>query len=408
MRLIKTLKSTPIQLVIALSLGFIFGDMLSDNVISGFYTASLVLKDILMTVLPVIIFAYISSAILSFKENAPLLILGIFICVILSNLAAVFVSFGVGHLVLPSLCCTVLKDIGVAPDIIKPLINFSLPKIFSTDYAMMSAVLVGFGVNTLGSIKIKNISTKIAYTLRDASTVFLRKMFVPVLPIYVFGFVMKLDREDALDILVKNYASIFMVSITLILLYLTVAYLIAAGFNAKRFLGYLREMLPAGMTGFSTMSSAATMPVTISATEKNIEDATYADFIIPATTNIHMIGDGLNIILTAMALLLMSGANLPTLAQFSIFAFFYCLAKFSGTGVPGGGVIVILPVVQKYLGLSPELSTLLATIYILQDAIMTSTNVMMNGAFAIMTHKLFQRIGLVKTQQSPSANFCEA
>jgi len=87
--------------------------------------------------------------------------------------------------------------------------------------------------------------------------------------------------------------------------------------------------------------------------------------------------------------MMMTGQPFPDFSTYLIFTIFYCLTKFSAAGVPGGGVLVILPVAQAYLGLSPEMATLLFTIYVLQDPLITAANVMGNGAFALITAKIF-------------------
>jgi Na+/H+-dicarboxylate symporter len=100
-----------------------------------------------------------------------------------------------------------------------------------------------------------------------------------------------------------------------------------------------------------------------------------------------MIGDSLSIPLSALCLLMMSGQPIPDISTYLSFVFYYCLAKFSAAGIPGGGVIVILPVVQAHLGLNETMTSLLATIYILKDPILTAANVMGNGAFALLSRK---------------------
>jgi Na+/H+-dicarboxylate symporter len=150
-------------------------------------------------------------------------------------------------------------------------------------------------------------------------------------------------------------------------------------------------MIPAGITGFSTMSSAATMPVTLEATEKNTGDEQFADLVIPTTVNIHLIGDALAIPIMALAVLSLSGLPLPSIENYLLFTFYFCLAKFSVAGIPGGGIFVMLPIMQKYLGLTPEMSTLMTTIYIVQDPIFTGANVMGNGAFALIVRKITRR-----------------
>jgi Na+/H+-dicarboxylate symporter len=139
------------------------------------------------------------------------------------------------------------------------------------------------------------------------------------------------------------------------------------------------------------MSSAATMTFTLAATEKNMGDEQFAGLVIPATVNIHLMGDALAIPILALAVLSLSGMPLPTFENYLLFAVYFCLAKFSVAGIPGGGIIVMLPILQKYLGLTPEMASLLTTIYIIQDPIFTSANVMGNGAFALLVRKITGR-----------------
>ena len=112
---------------------------------------------------------------------------------------------------------------------------------------------------------------------------------------------------------------------------------------------------------------------------------------MPATANIHMVGDGINITLTSLALLVMSGHPLPGFSAFLAYVGAYIITKFSGSGIPGGGMIILLPVVEEYLGLSSELCSLVATLYILQDSLMTASNVAGNGAFALIINKILKK-----------------
>ena len=150
-------------------------------------------------------------------------------------------------------------------------------------------------------------------------------------------------------------------------------------------------MMPAGLTGFSTMSSAATMPVTLACVEKTTKDRQFTNLLIPATTNIHMLGDDLTLMITSMTLLSVFGIPWPDLVHFLPFALAFSLAKLSCVGIPGASVLVILPVLQSYLGFTPEMISVVTTIYVLQDPFGTCANVMGNGAFALLIHRLVKR-----------------
>lgn len=249
-------------------------------------------------------------------------------------------------------------------------------------------MLLGIVIGLIFSfIKVPKI-TNLAQGMRHYVTVFLQKAFIPLLPLYVFGFILKMEYEGTLTILVKNSGHIFGLLCVLTIAYISMLYFIASGFRIRRCFELIRNMIPAGITGFSTMSSAATMPVTLEATEKNTGDEQFADLVIPTTVNIHLLGDALAIPIMALAVLSLSGMPLPTWEDYLLFTLYFCIAKFSVAGIPGGGIIVMLPILQKYLHLTPEMASLMTTIYIVQDPIFTSANVMGNGAFAILVRKI--------------------
>lgn len=381
------LKNLPAQLIACVVMGALLGDYLPLSAISVFYTISIVIKDILMFVLPLVVFSYLLAALTSFEKRAPLLILALLSLVVLSNGLTVMTSYFIGGALLPPLVSGQITALGESQTLVQPLFTLPFKNPIGADWAMMAAMALGMASIFFQFKGVKATAIK----LRDFSTGLLRKGFIPVIPFYVLGFVLKLNLEGNFGVLLRQYGSVFALSSVIIVAYIGFMYLAGADFNFKRAYGFIREMIPAGITAFSTMSSAATMPITLEATSKNLGSRDYADFSIPTTVNIHLIGDGLNIALTALALLIMTGQPFPDFQSYALFTLYYCLAKFSCAAVPGGGVIVILPVVQTYLGLSPEATSLLATLYILQDPLLTSANVMGNGAFSILTRKWLQR-----------------
>lgn len=380
------LKSLPVQLIIAIAAAFFLSTILNLETIQVFYTISCALKDLLMGILPIVIFSYITAAILSMEQRAPVLLLSIILLVTISNALTVLMSYGIGVNLLPLL--TLEGDaLSNIKDLVTPLYLLPIPSILSPDKTM----LLGIGFGLLFSFyKVPKI-TQFTHDMRHYVTVFLQKAFIPLLPLYVFGFILKMEYEGTLSILIKNSGHIFGFLCIFIIVYISFLYFVASGFRVSRFMEIVRNMLPAGITGFSTMSSAATMPVTLDATEKNTGDEEFTDLVIPTTVNIHLMGDALAIPIMALAVLSLSGMPLPTFEDYLLFTLYFCIAKFSVAGIPGGGIIVMLPILQKYLHLTPEMASLMTTIYIVQDPIFTSANVMGNGAFAMLVQKITRR-----------------
>lgn len=391
--IINYLKSLPVQLILSILLAFLLGEYLSSSTVSIFYTLSSAFIEFLLFVLPFMVFSFIFSAMMNIKGSQSFKLVGIiFLGVFASNAAALYVSYFCSTTVLPAI------GVSYSPDFfekfhssIEPLFRLNLPSLLGTDKAMMIALALGLLMGIVSDAnKVKIGLNRAIGKLGDIITLFLNKVFIPVLPLYVFGFCLKLSYDKALMHLFGAYGKVFLVSMVLVAAYLLFLYVLAAGGNFKTAWRNIKGMAPAGLTAFSTMSSAATMPVTLRCTEKNTNDRPFTDVIIPTTANIHMLGDDLTIVMAGMALLTMFGLPIPDIAAFSLFVAAFCVAKLSCVGIPGASILVVLPVLQNSLGFSPEMVTVMTTIYILQDSFGTAANVMGNGAFALIVHRFFK------------------
>jgi Na+/H+-dicarboxylate symporter len=386
------LKSLPVQLGLCVLLAFFLAGAVDTTQASFFYTLSCALKDFLMMLLPVVIISYMASAILSLEQKAPLLIIAILLLVCVSNCLAVLTAYGVSILVLPFITGGKMVDLAASQDLIAPLFSIPFPNFLAPKWAMVIGLVYGLVFSIVPNQSAKTVIFK----LREAVTILLRKTFIPLLPVYVFGFVLKMQLEGNLGALFQTCGPVILLMIAVILGYILLMYALAANFSPRKFVGFLKAMLPAAITGFTTMSSAATMPVTLEATEENLKDKNFAQLIIPSTVNIHLLGDALGIPILGLATLHLSGLPLPDFMNFAVFAGFFCLAKFSTAGIPGGGILVLLPTLHEHLGLSGEMIGFITTLYILQDCIFTSANVVGNGAFALLVHRFMKLIRLVK------------
>ncbi len=380
-------KSLPLQLVLAIVLALILEPWMEVKTLSFFYTLSCAFKDLLMMVIPFVVFGYLMSSLVSFDKRALGMIFGILGLATLSNALCVFVAYGLGATFLPWLSFEPFQIAETTSDGVTALWTIPWTSPLTPGIAMALALFLGVGAIFTHYTPLK----KLARRVRDDSTTVLKKVFIPLLPFYVFGFMLRLQYEGTFELLVKGYGQVFLLTLLIMILYVIFWYGVAAQFRWKHFKNMLVCMFPAGITAFTTMSSAATLPVTLEGTEKMLKERTYADFVIPLTANNHTVGDGLSIALSVLSLMWMSQNTLPTFESYALFTLFYCLARFSTAGVPGGGILVMLPIIQEYMGMSPGLLSLLTTLYVLQDPIITSVNVLGNGVFAFMTASLFQR-----------------
>ncbi len=79
-------------------------------------------------------------------------------------------------------------------------------------------------------------------------------------------------------------------------------------------------------------------PLTIIGAKNNAANKDLARSVIPATVNIHLIGDCFATPILAFAILKSFGLNDPSIFNYMIFSFYFIMAKFSVAAIPGGGI----------------------------------------------------------------------
>lgn len=375
----------PFILFLVLILPLFLGRFITPEIKSFMYSISLSMKAGLLFVLPFIIFSFVFSAIMNLKSGAFKFIITLISMVYLSNCAAIFTGFSVGSLLLNKLSISAQTPVA-AEHALDALWFLDIKPLISNQFALMA----GFGLGILLSFKKHPQMQQFAKKLNLSANWFLKKIFIPLLPIFILGFVFKLEHEGMLSVALKTYAPVFLIVVGTQLSYVILLYMIVSKFSLPTFWRYIRNVLPASITGFSTLSSAATMPLLILCTEKNLPKPELADMVIPATINTHTIGSAIGITILSLSTLLAFGHELPTFLEFFEFGIVYALAKFAVAAVPGGAIIVVAPLLETYLHFSSEMIGLITAFYMLFDPFGTATNVTCNGFFPIAFSKLYK------------------
>jgi Na+/H+-dicarboxylate symporter len=372
----------PFILLILVVTVILFGPYIAPEHKSMLYAVSLSIKSLIIFFLPFIIFGLLFKTANGFTSNATKIILMVLFAVCCSNFISTIVSQYVGKLVYNF--GLTLPSPSSARDL-KPYWSINLPQLIPNNIAMFLGLSLGIVTSLLSpkvASKITNISVKIVS--------FLLSIFNLLIPIFVAGFVMKLEHDGAINIIFRDYGPIFIIIAIAQFSYIGLIYFIANKFNLDRMFSSIKNMLPAAIAGFSTMSSAAAMPLTILGTEKNSSKSSIASSIIPATVNIHLIGDCFAIPIFAFAILKNYGIAEPSIISYMIFAGYFVLAKFSVAAIPGGGIIVMLPILEAYLGFNASMMSLITALYILFDPVITCANVLGNGGFSLMIRRLIK------------------
>lgn len=344
------------------------------------YALSLSIKSGIVFLLPLIVFGLLFKTTTHLARQATTVILFVIALVCLSNTTSTFLSHYVGARIYHFDMSLLLPATTTG---LTPLWLFTLPKLIPNDKAMLAGIVLGIFLGNYYPERAKKIGVQFEKIINR-----LLSLIIYAIPVFIAGFVVKLQADGVISMIAKDYSVIFTIVALAQITYIFTAYFILNRFRLADTLYSIKNMLPAALAGFSTMSSAAAMPFTISGVKNNAKNPDLASSVIPATVNIHLVGDCFAIPIFAYAVLKSFGFPEPTLAMYLVFVFYFVLAKFSVAAIPGGGIIVMLPILESYLGFNAEMLSLITALYILFDPVITCANVLGNGAFALLVDKL--------------------
>jgi Na+/H+-dicarboxylate symporter len=352
---------------------------------SLFYGISLSIKSGIVFVLPIIIFGLLFKTAVQLSQKASKTILIILGSICVSNFISTMLSYQVGTLAYQFDLSMVFPSAELQ---LQPLWVVIAPKWIGNGTAMLAGLLLGSG---LGAWKPALAHTFSLHIERIVGK--LLGSFLYVIPLFIAGFVIQMNHDQVMGHIIHSYGLIFALIAVAVFTYICFLYFIANRGGGTSFAQSFKNMMPAAIAGFGSMSSAAAMPLTILGTEKNAKNPELAKSIIPATVNIHLIGDCFAIPIFAFAVLKSFGIAEPSFTSYLLFASYFVMAKFSVAAVPGGGILVMLPILEAYLGFDATMLSLITALYILFDPVITCANVLGNGGFALIVSRMVEKKG---------------
>ena len=194
-----------------------------------------------------------------------------------------------------------------------------------------------------------------------------------IAPVAVFGFLFRLTVEtgpEMLQALSWYIGTVLAGLLTLLLFYLIIVALVAR----RDPIAFLRDIRDAQLLAFSSSSSAATMPVSLSTAENKLKvDPEIARLVIPLGTTINMDGTALYQIIVALFLTSLMGIDLST-GQMVVLSLTIIGASIGSPGSPGVG-LVILSTIMAGIGIPPEAIGIILSVDRMLDMCRTTINV---------------------------------
>ena len=404
----KVLKKIPLILwiVIAIGAGVLIG-LFTPGMISGINdaTGAAIPTDLIVQLF--VSFSTVFSAFLSFA--IPLIIIGFIVPGIgsLAQGAGKMLGITVGLAYLSSilagflaLTCALL----LYPIILKgqQLASFDNPEnALSTGYVsiqltpimgVLSALILSF---ILG-LGITALKTRAMLNLFEDFQVIVEKMLgyviIPLLPVHIVGVFANMTLAGQVAKILSVFGLVFIMVIILHWVTLALQYSVAGAVSRRNPIQMLKTMMPAYFTAIGTQSSAATIPVTVRSAKKAGISARVVDFAIPLCATIHLSGSMITITACSVAVLFMTGKS-PDFGSLVPMILVLGVMMVAAPGVPGGGVMTAIGLLESMLGFDSSMIALMIALYLAQDSFGTATNVTGDATIATLTERISKAIG---------------
>lgn len=352
-----------------------------------FYTLSLFIKDLLIWVMPLTVGLFIAYAVRSFERKALLFVVTLLLFEGISNLSSVWYAYGCAHLAaqhLPTLDASTLSSEFSA--------LWRLPLNKPAWWAADKGAAIGLLLGCINAFSRKPFLAEVISRGKGIVEWILTRIFARLIPLFILGFTAQMYQTELLNHVFAHYALLVFWLISFLAIYVFFLFSLGAGPSLKKIVANFKNLLPAWGIALTSGCSLSTMPWTIKGTAKNLERPELAEAIIPATTNIQQIGDCIaNTFLCFLIYRHFFGVN-PDLMTWIHFSVIFVLARFATAAVLGGAIFVMLPIYESHLSFNPEMIAIILALNVFLDPIITSTNVVANGALCRVFERVWEHI----------------
>lgn len=381
------LNSLLFKLIAAIAIGIFLGNLANQSTIQVISTVKHILSNLINYIVPIIILAFITPAIVSLNENAgKVLSLTLIICY-LSSVGAALFSFITGRVIIPHL--NIVNSTEAGKKIPEILFQLDIPSIMPVMTALVTAILFGLAV-------IWTKSETWAKLLKEFNNMVLEivnRVIIKILPLYIASTFAELSYEGV----VLSQFPVFLKVIVIVILghYIWLALLYGLGgiFSKTNPMEVLKHYPPAYVTALGTMSSAATLSVSLQCSAKaKTLDPKIRDFVVSLCSNTHLCGSVLTETFFVMVVSQVLYGHLPSAGNMILFILLLGIFAIGAPGVPGGTVMASLGLITSVLGFDATGTALILSIFALQDTFGTACNITGDGAIALMVTGLLGKV----------------
>ena len=369
-----------LKLVAGIVAGILIGLYMPEWVSQLLLTFKTLFGQLLFFTIPLLILFFITSGIASLPSNSGKILgktLGIAYA---STVIAGIVAFFAASIVVPWLTTDAQSVSTEAKTTIEPFIELSVPPLMEVMSALVLAFIFGLGIASTKADNLKKLSDQ----GRDIIELLLVKVIIPLLPLYIAGIFAEMAVAGTVFNTLKTFGVILILAVALHWVYITSMYIMAGIKTGRSPLFLIKNMLPAYFTALGTMSSAATIPVTLQSVRKNKVDNDVANFTVPLCATVHLAGSTITIVSCAVAVMVLHNSlTIPGFFTMLPFILMLGIVMLAAPGVPGGAVMSAVGLLGSMLGFGETAVALMIALYMAQDSFGTACNITGDGAIAI-------------------------
>ena len=377
------------KLIAGIVLGTLLGLFAPDWIIKTLLTFKVLFGQLLFFTIPLLILFFITSGIAGLPQNSGRLLGRTLGTAYLSTIVAGVLAFFAASIVVPFLATASAEAAtGGSGEALAPFIELQIPPLLGIMSALATAFIFGLGIAATGASQLKQLSDE----GRDVIEKLLVVVIIPLLPFYIAGVFAELAAAGTVFETLRTFGVVLALSISLHWLWILCLFSLAGLRAGMSPFSLIRNMLPAYFTALGTMSSAATIPVTLQATRNNGVKEDIADFTVPLCATTHLAGSTITIVACAVAVMVIHDAlALPSLLTMLPFILMLGIVMLAAPGVPGGAVMAAVGLLGSMLGFGETAIALMIALYMAQDSFGTACNVTGDGAIAVMVDQASQQ-----------------
>ena len=375
-----------VKLIAGVIIGLLVGLKCDEKSIQIFMSIKQILGQIIFYAVPLVIVGFITPAITGLKQNANKLLTTALIIAYVSSIGAAFMSMIAGYIIIPNL--NIVSDVAGTKELPEILFSLSIPPMFPVMTALVTSIIFGLAIIWTKS----ELMEKLFIEFNNIMMVVVQKIVVPILPFFVASTFATLAYEGAIIHQFPVFIKAIIIVIVMHYIWLAVLYGIGGTISKSNPFEVLKHYGPAYLTAVGTMSSAATLPVSLECARKStVLDREIVDFAIPIGATIHLCGSVLTEVFFVMTVSKILTGNIPPVGTMVVFILLLGIFAIGAPGVPGGTVMASLGIIISVLGFDQSGTALLLTIFALQDSFGTACNVTGDGAIALMLTGLYKK-----------------